>query len=135
MLKATAFSKTVVDRELAQRDLTQWLQHLALAGRDFSVSVDWPSVDFEARPPLPRAVTELAGPKGFIGQQLDKFRKSFDSASDGLQDVSTMIVQLLLFGAIFGWPLLTNMMKTNNASAPGRSGAGSSNGTSTSTGA
>ena len=28
-MEATAFQKTVVDRELAQRDLTQWIQQAA----------------------------------------------------------------------------------------------------------
>lgn len=134
LLKATAFGKTVVDRELAQRDLVQWLQRLGAAGRDFGVDgtlTDWPSADLEACPPVPRAVDELAGPKGFLGQLVDNVVKSINNATNGLAEASTMLIQLLVFGAMIGWPLISNVM---NANAPATPATSATNGASRSGG-
>merc|ERR1712060_293824 len=76
LLKATVFTKTVVDRELSQRDLAQWLQRLGTAGRDHGSLADFPLADIEKMPAVPDVVEELAGPKGFLAKLVDNALKS-----------------------------------------------------------
>lgn len=106
--EATVFTKPVLDRELAQRDLTQWLAQLQQAGPRFPVGVtDWPRAEMEP-PPLPEAVTELRGPPSFLvglGRQLA-------SVGQSLQDNGGSLMQLLLICVLVGLPMLSQLTQT-----------------------
>jgi len=116
-LKATAFTKTVIDRELAQRDLGQWLSQILGTGLDLERKSDWKFIDLPALPPLPTFVEELAGPKGIIGQLIDRASKYFGNSFDSLQENGGGLLQALVFGALFGWPLITNYLNKAAAAA------------------
>lgn len=116
-LKATAFTKTVIDRELAQRDLGQWLSQILNTGVDLERRSDWQFIDLPALPPLPMFIEELAGPKGIIGQLIERATKYFGHSFESLQENGGGLLQLVVFGALFGWPLITNYL--NNAANAG----------------
>jgi len=121
-LRATIFTKPVLDRELAQRDLTQWLQQLVQVGPELGgSSANWPSVELEAIPPLPAAVKELYGPKGIVTQWAEAGMRYVRDAVETLQDSGGSLIQVLIFGAIIGWPLISNLL--GGDSQPQRQGA------------
>jgi len=117
-LKAAVFTKTVVGRELAQRDLAQWLQRLLAAGQDPGRSKELAAGGLEALPPLPRHVEELTGPRGFVGRLTDTLAKAVRRVVESMQEASTEIVQVLIFGAMIGWPIISNLLG-GGSSAPG----------------
>lgn len=109
--RATAFTKTVLDRELAQRDLTQWIQQLLAVGPELEgVAADWPSVVLDEIPPLGARQEELSGPKNLLQRTLAAARTTVEGALRSFQDSGGSIFQVLLFGALIGWPLLNNLM-------------------------
>lgn len=119
--RATVFQKSVVDRELAQRDLTQWLQQLHAAGP----RPEWPSVDLDALPPLPREVEELVGAKGTVAKLLERAAKLMRNAFQILSENSGVLVQFVIFGLMIGWPLIKNML---DGSSPSSAAAGAAAG-------
>jgi len=129
-LKATVFAKPVVDRELAQRDLTQWLQQLLAAGTSLSGRSDWPSLDLTGLPPLPGAVEELTGPKGMMGRLQDSAVKAFKRLADSTEEAGPAVMQVLVFGAVVAWPLLNNFLSSpeRRPAAPAGQRGGLSNG-------
>jgi len=130
-LKATVFPKPVLDRELAQRDLTQWLQQLVQAGPRLGGSTaNWPAVELEAIPPLPEAVGEIYGPKNFAAWWAEAVMRYSRDAVEALQDSGVPLLQVLFFGALIGWPLISNLLGGDGESQPqqqaGRSSGASS---------
>jgi curved DNA-binding protein CbpA len=109
-LKATAFAKLVLDRELAQRDLAQWMQQLVAAEKG-------PFIDLGSLPSLPEAEERLTGPRGFIGRLVDEANGLFKNVGEGLQDSGGAILQMLIFGGLLGWPLLNNLLNPQSGSA------------------
>lgn len=127
-LKATAFTKTVIDRELAQRDLGQWLSQILSAGLDLQRRSDWKFLDLpDGLPPLPGFVEELAGPRGYIFQLIDRATKYIGNSVEALQENGGGLLQVLVFGALFGWPLITNYMNNLNNAAGNRTGGSEAN--------
>jgi len=109
--RAAAFPKSVVDRELAQRDLVKWLHALFRAGNlPSESSEDRPAAAVEKFPPIPEAVEELAGPKGPIGRLRERFGKASKNFQSWANEQGSGFTQLLLFGLIIGWPLVSQML-------------------------
>mmetsp|Transcript_83442 Transcript_83442/g.232746 ORF Transcript_83442/g.232746 Transcript_83442/m.232746 type:complete len:645 (+) Transcript_83442:45-1979(+) len=106
--KAIAFQKPVLDRELAQRDLAQWLQQIL-----FSDSGLGPLVDVPELPALPEAELRLTGPRGVVGRFIDKIVEAKSAVSEALLSSidgnGGALVQFLVFGALIGLPMWSNM--------------------------
>eukprot|EP00435_Cladocopium_sp_Y103_P046238 s235_g13.t1 len=113
--QAVLFPKEVIGRELATRDLTQWLQKLQAASHDAAgiKDLDAPRVALDAEihvDSLPPAEEELQ-PKGFIGRAWDQFLgilSFIELPSDPT---------VLIFGLMLGWPLLQNLFAAGGAAA------------------
>lgn len=104
-LKAIVFDKTLLDRELAQRDLTQWLARLHGARPEWSQF----EVTLGAIPQLLGPEQGLAGPRGVIGKILDFAGGQWSLLSQALHDSGSPLLQLLIFGGLFAYPLLRSM--------------------------
>eukprot|EP00930_Biecheleria_cincta_P097109 TRINITY_DN88839_c0_g1_i1.p1 TRINITY_DN88839_c0_g1~~TRINITY_DN88839_c0_g1_i1.p1 ORF type:complete len:640 (+),score=108.61 TRINITY_DN88839_c0_g1_i1:32-1951(+) len=130
--QAVLFSKAVVGRELAQRDLTQWLQllHGASSNEDGTVQgISGPSFTAEeSLEDLPEPEENLEGPKGFLGRLADSAMKAVGSFSDAVSEQGASLVQVLFFAAVLGWPLLNQLMSGSqpNSAAQSRTGTSSS---------
>lgn len=120
--EAVLFPKEVIGRELATRDLTQWLQKLQAAIHDAAgmKDLDSPRVALDAEihaDSLPPAEEELQ-PKGFLGRAWDQFFGIL-SFIELPSDPTVWMIGLML-----GWPLLQNLFAAGGASgASGASGA------------
>lgn len=114
--RATAFTKTVVDRELAQRDLVKWIQQVLISepGEEGG-----PSETLDAMPPLPTAVEELYGPKGLLGRLGDRVHKFYNSAVEYAKESGGGSLQLLFFAVLIGWPMLSNQLNNLAKNAAG----------------
>merc|ERR1712125_4262 len=109
-LKATGFAKLVLDRELAQRDLAQWMQQLVSAEKG-------PFLDLQSLPPLPEAEEYLTGPRGFIGRLVDQANGLVQTLGEGLQDNGGAVLQMLIFGGLLGWPLINSLLNPQSGSS------------------
>lgn len=109
--KATVFSKPVVDRELAQRDLLKWMAKLLQSGLQLEGDSEWPFQELEVLPVLPEVEEELYGPKGFLGRQKDKLSKLYNTVNEWISDSGSGSVQLLFFAILIGWPLLSKQLQ------------------------
>jgi len=116
MKKATVFTKGVMDRELAQRDLTQWLQRLVIAGPDRDAG-SWTVSDLTAPPEPPPAVHELTGPAGALARLANKIRNTIEFSAHAFQEAGPVFLQLAIFGVMIGWPLVNNMLRTSENGA------------------
>lgn len=107
--QATAFTKTVVNRERAQRDLLQWIQLLLRGGLDLSDDKDWPFHAMDQLPSPPKAQEEVYGPKAFVERQWDNLQKFYTGLIKYVADFAGGggNAQLLFFFLIIGWPLLS----------------------------
>lgn len=105
---ATLFTKTVVDRELAQRDLAQWLQQLLAAGVGLENKPDWPSIRFKTLPPFPTQPLELEGPRGIVAEAIYRASTAVDVGLQVLQDAGAPGLQLIVFMGIIAWPMISN---------------------------
>lgn len=114
--KATVFTKGVMDRELAQRDLTQWLQRLIVAGPD-SDPASWTVNDLIALPEVPPVVQELTGPLGRLARLAKKIRDTIDLSTNAFQETGPALLQLVIFGVMIGWPLVNNMLRNSENGA------------------
>lgn len=110
------FPKEVIGRELATRDLTQWLQKLQAAIHDAAgiKDLDSPRVALDAEihaDSLPPAEEELQ-PKGFFGRAWDQLfgiLSFIELPSDPT---------VWIFGLMLGWPLLQNLFAASGGAAP-----------------
>jgi len=115
--KATVFTKTVFERELAQRDLTQWLAQLVQVGPELGGSAaSWPSIVLESIPRVPEALVELRGPKGTAARLLAQLTEAAQRFSVFVEENSGSLLQVIFVGALIAWPLINNLM--NGADAP-----------------
>jgi len=117
--KATVFTKTVVDRELAQRDLVKWLGELQRSGLELEGQADWPFQTLEELPQVPEALAELYGPKGMAGRLYDKILKVYTNLSEMARESGGAWMQLLFFGVLIGWPMLSQQLNNMAQSAAG----------------
>lgn len=114
--EAVLFPKEVIGRELATRDLTQWLQKLQAAIHDAAgiKDLDSPRVALDAEihaDSLPPAEEELQ-PKGFFGRAWDQLfgiLSFIELPSDPT---------VWIFGLMLGWPLLQNLFAASGGAAP-----------------
>lgn len=67
MMKGAVFPKTLLERDLAQRDLVQWMQQLSIDGGPGAR----PLLEMGAMPKLSEALHERTGPKGYIDLVFD----------------------------------------------------------------
>lgn len=115
--KATVFTKGVMDRELAQRDLTQWLQRLAVAGPERDAG-SWTVSDLAALPEPPPVVHELTGPLGRLATLAKKIRSTIEFSAQAFQEAGPALLQLVIFGVMIGWPFVNNMLRNSENGAP-----------------
>eukprot|EP00928_Gymnodinium_smaydae_P029324 TRINITY_DN22111_c0_g1_i3.p1 TRINITY_DN22111_c0_g1~~TRINITY_DN22111_c0_g1_i3.p1 ORF type:complete len:561 (+),score=108.28 TRINITY_DN22111_c0_g1_i3:47-1729(+) len=102
-MEATAFPRTVLDRELAQRDLMQWMQQLSRAPPR-------PVARLAELPPLPEAEPRIAGPRGFAGRLLEGISGSLQRWTEVIEENSGALFQLLVFAIVIGWPFMQNFL-------------------------
>jgi len=110
--KAILYPKEVIGRELASRDLTQWLQKLQAAGHDSAGIKDMELVvtlNAEiAADSLPPAQEELQ-PKGFFGRAVDRLLEMLSFIEVPNEPM------VWIFGLMLGWPLLQNLFGGTSA--------------------
>eukprot|EP00927_Polykrikos_kofoidii_P078179 TRINITY_DN7502_c0_g2_i1.p1 TRINITY_DN7502_c0_g2~~TRINITY_DN7502_c0_g2_i1.p1 ORF type:complete len:675 (+),score=102.93 TRINITY_DN7502_c0_g2_i1:405-2429(+) len=107
-LRAVGFPRAVVDRELAQRDLAQWLQQLS--------TVSGPHLDLPELPPLPRTQERLTGPRGPLGRVYDTASQVGEWFGKIVQDNDGSMWQIMFFLLIFIVPMVNNIMGSQSES-------------------
>lgn len=112
--QAILYPKEVLGRELAQRDLTKWLQQVQAISDPSHLDEDGGGSHKVLRgsiSALPDPEEERTGPKGFI-------ERAWEACSEILRRLFEAIAEprLLLFSLVFGWPLLQQLMGPSQSS-------------------
>ncbi|CAE7800019.1 DNAJB6 [Symbiodinium microadriaticum] len=112
--QAILYPKEVLGRELAQRDLTKWLQQVQAISDPSHLGEDGGGSHKVLRgsiSALPDPEEERTGPKGFI-------ERAWEACSEILRRLFEAIAEprLLLFSLVFGWPLLQQLMGPSQSS-------------------
>eukprot|EP00929_Paragymnodinium_shiwhaense_P119212 TRINITY_DN91097_c0_g1_i1.p1 TRINITY_DN91097_c0_g1~~TRINITY_DN91097_c0_g1_i1.p1 ORF type:complete len:681 (-),score=129.31 TRINITY_DN91097_c0_g1_i1:83-2125(-) len=126
--KVVFFEKPLIDRELAKRDLAQWMQQLLQAESSAGQAHSLASL-----PPLPVAEPRLQGPRGLLGRAVDWTLLLKDWILDTADENGNVVFQALLFGGLLGWPLLSSLLESASGASNGtQAAAAPSTGASTS---
>lgn len=117
--QAVLFPKEVLGRELASRDLTQWLQKLQATIQDPASAKDLGGPHLALDAPLgaddfPEAAQELQ-PKGLFGRLWEKCTELFRFVELPSEPM------VWLFGLMLGWPLIQNLFGGTAPSEPSSS--------------
>eukprot|EP00931_Biecheleriopsis_adriatica_P058742 TRINITY_DN3504_c0_g1_i2.p1 TRINITY_DN3504_c0_g1~~TRINITY_DN3504_c0_g1_i2.p1 ORF type:complete len:646 (+),score=152.64 TRINITY_DN3504_c0_g1_i2:62-1999(+) len=119
--QAVLFPKAVVGRELAQRDLTQWLQRMQAGSGDPSGTAEalaGPRLMLDEQPvDLPDAIEELWGPKGILGRLMESAAAAVNRLAEAVQEQGGSLVQVVFFAVMLGWPLLNQLLSGSQQDA------------------
>lgn len=110
--EAILFPKPILGRELAQRDLSQWLQQIQSTAAEARVAFDRMSL------PIPEDVDRLEGPPGIIGHTIEMISKRLAGLSTLWHDSGVPAAQVLIMAVIILWPLINMVSGQGQQAVP-----------------